>query len=257
MSRRPRSTEEVPQNLRASFAADLHGVGIEIGALANPLWLPAGASVIFADKFDYDALCARNPDVPADRIVHPEVICDAMSLEGLADASFDFLIACHLLEHVHDPIRALLAWRRVLKPGGLALCIVPDARFSFDRGRPLTSIEHLLWDFANAGTELKVLSDLGHIAECNLNMHRSLDVEGAVDLARRILRESYDTHFHVWSYESLRAQLGELIRTYGLPFALRRSACDETGEMLFLLEGTRSRTGRLNDVDSLAPRAAR
>ncbi|MBM4247241.1 MAG: class I SAM-dependent methyltransferase [Deltaproteobacteria bacterium] len=80
-----------------------------------------------------------HPDVPADRIVRPAIVCDAATLDGLASDAYDFLIACHLLEHAHDPIAALLAWHRVLKPGGRALCIVPDARFTFDRGRPRPS----------------------------------------------------------------------------------------------------------------------
>jgi len=244
-------------NLRARFAASLRGRGVEIGALASPLWLPPGASVTFVDKFDYEKLCAHNPDVPADQIRRPEVVCDTSALDGIADASCDFLIACHLLEHAHDPIRALLSWQRVLKPGGLALCIVPDARYTFDRGRPLTSLEHLLWDYANEGTEMKRLSDLAHVAECNLNIHASLTSETAVDLARTILLDSYDTHFHVWTYDAFRAQLATLIADYGLPFDVREDACDEEVEMLFLLEALPRLPSRLDHIDSLAPRAQR
>jgi SAM-dependent methyltransferase len=246
-----------PPNLRARFAAGLRGRGVEIGALASPLWLPPGASVTYVDKFDYDKLCMHNPDVPAAEICRPELVCDTATLDGLDDASCDFLIACHLLEHAHDPIRALLAWQRVLKPGGLALCIVPDARYTFDRGRPLTSLEHLLWDYANAGTELKRLSDLAHVAECNLNMHDSLDSETAVELARKILGDSYDTHFHVWTYDTFRAQLATLIADYGLPFTVRDGACDEQVEMLFLLEALPRVPGRLDRLDDVAPRAQR
>jgi SAM-dependent methyltransferase len=251
------SSSAEPPNLRLRFVSGLRGRGVEIGALASPLWLPPGAQATFVDKFDYDKLCAHNPDVPAETITRPEIVCDTATLDGLADGAYDFLIACHLLEHAHDPIRALLAWHRVLKPGGVALCIVPDARHTFDSGRPLTSLEHLLWDYANAGTELKRLSDLAHVAECNLNMHPSLDADSAVALASRILRDSYDTHFHVWTFASMRAQLEALIRDYGLPFAVRDAACDERVEMLFLLE-TRPRVpGPLDRPGEIAPRAQR
>ncbi|MFN8602778.1 MAG: methyltransferase domain-containing protein [Candidatus Binatia bacterium] len=247
-----------PPNLRARFVADLRGDGVEIGALASPLWLPPGARVTYVDKFDYDKLCSHNPDVPPERIVRPAVVCDTATLDGLADGAYDFLIACHLLEHAHDAIAALLAWHRVLKPGGRAVCIVPDARHTFDRGRPLTSLEHLLWDHANAGSELKRLSDMGHVAECNLNMHASLDADSATALAARILRDSYDTHFHVWSFESLSAQLATLIADYGLPFRVVDAACDDRVEMLFLLEATpRSPGSRLDARELLAPRAQR
>jgi len=230
-----------PVNLRARFASGLRGTGVEIGALANPLWLPPGASVTFVDKFDYDKLCSHNPDVPAETIRRPDVICDTASLDALPDAAYDFLIG----------------WHRVLKPGGLALCILPDARYTFDRGRPLTGLDHLLWDFANAGTEMKRLSDLAHIAECNLNMHASLTLEGALEVAQAILRDSYDTHFHVWTHDSFRIQLATLGTEYGLPFAVRDSACDEHLEMLFLLEALPRTPSRLDDASGVAPRALR
>lgn len=249
--------EPVPPNQRARFVADLRGQGVEIGALASPLWLPQGTRVTYVDKFDYEKLCAHNPDVPAERIVKPTVVCDTETLVGLADATYDFLIACHLLEHAHDPIAALLAWHRVLKPGGRVVCIVPDARSTFDRGRPLTSLEHLLWDHANAGTELKRLSDLAHAAECNLNMHDSLDAESAMALGVRILRDSYDTHFHVWSHDSLSSHLATLIADYGLPFRVLDSAYDGQVEMLFLLEAAERRPGPLDEPEALAPRAQR
>lgn len=234
---------------RARLAAHLRGDGIEIGPLASPLWLPPGTRVTYVDKFPWQRLCELNPDVPAEQIRHPELVCDTASLDPIPDASCDFVVACHLLEHAHDPIRALLAWHRVLRPGGLALCILPDARYTFDRGRQLTSLEHLLWDYENAGSELKRLSDLFHIAECNLNMHPTLDHASAVDLARRILDESYDTHFHVWTYQTFARQLEALIAEHGLPFAVRESACDETVEMLFLLEALPGTAGRLRPVD--------
>jgi len=248
---------DVADNLRAKFARRLRGEGVEIGALASPLWLPRGARARYVDKFDYEKLCAHNPDVPPERIRRPDVVCDTMTLDLLPDHAYDFVIACHLLEHAHDPIRALLAWHRVLKPGGLALCIVPDARYTFDRGRPLTSLDHLLWDFASAGTEMKRLSDLAHVAECNLNMHASLDARSAIELGWRILEDSYDTHFHVWTHDSLRAQLESLIADYGLPFVLLESACDEQVEMLFLLEAAPADPARFRLVDGVVPRATR
>lgn len=45
-----------------------------------------------------------------------------------ADASFDLLIANHVLEHLEDDWRALAEFRRVLRPGGRALLQVPIAR---------------------------------------------------------------------------------------------------------------------------------
>jgi hypothetical protein len=50
---------------------------------------------------------------------------DATSIP-FADASFDVLIAHHILEHIDDDARALAEFARVLRPGGFALLSVPQ-----------------------------------------------------------------------------------------------------------------------------------
>ena len=223
-------------HLRGRAANQLRGAGIEIGALHNPFPAPPTVQVKYVDKFPYEKLCAHNSDVDPKTIMKPEIVCDTASLDGVADASVDFVITCHVLEHLHNPLRAMLAWHRVLKPGGVAVCIVPDAAFTFDRGRELTTLEHLLWDLRNDGTEMKRLFDLLHIAECNLNMHAHLNADTAVDLARVIMRDSYDTHFHTWTFESFGEQLDALIDQGVLPFRVLDRATDRKNEMLFVLE---------------------
>jgi SAM-dependent methyltransferase len=47
----------------------------------------------------------------------------------LPDASFDFVIASDVLEHLADDIGALREWRRILKPGGSLLVFVPAFMF--------------------------------------------------------------------------------------------------------------------------------
>ena len=53
------------------------------------------------------------------------------SIEAMpfADASFDIVTAKHTLEHMRDPKAALAEVRRVLRPGGVAFIIVPDAQY--------------------------------------------------------------------------------------------------------------------------------
>ena len=43
------------------------------------------------------------------------------------DGEFDFLICLHVLEHVPDDLKAMQEMKRVLKPGGAALLLVPEA----------------------------------------------------------------------------------------------------------------------------------
>jgi SAM-dependent methyltransferase len=42
-----------------------------------------------------------------------------------ADASFDFVLCCHVLEHIRDEGGALRELRRMLRPGGLGVLQVP------------------------------------------------------------------------------------------------------------------------------------
>ena len=88
------------------------------------------------------------------------------------------------------------------------------------------------------GASSKTLSDLFHIAECNLNMHDALDLDGALELARTIMDETYNTHFHVWSFQTLSHHLRLLIDELGMPYSIRRAESDGHFEMAFLLEAT-------------------
>ncbi len=38
---------------------------------------------------------------------------------------YDFIIASHVLEHIANPLLALEQWKRILKPNGLIILILP------------------------------------------------------------------------------------------------------------------------------------
>lgn len=58
-----------------------------------------------------------------------------------ADASFDVVMALHMLYHVPDPARAIAEMARVLRPGGVAL-VTTNGRGHL---RELTQIEAVVW----------------------------------------------------------------------------------------------------------------
>lgn len=226
-------------NLRAAELAYLSGDGLEIGPLQKPFPLPPGSRITYVDQCDRAELARRNPDIPSHEIIAPNVVSDGHELGRIPDGAFDFVVASHVIEHLHNPLRALLEWRRVLRSQGRVLCVVPDGRFTFDAGRPFTSVEHLVWDYENDGSEHKALSDLFHIAECHLNMQaQSATATTAVDAALSIRDESNDSHFHVWSAETFGSHLRELRRDWGLPFGIVAWAADGTFEMVYVLEAT-------------------
>lgn len=75
--------------------------------------------------------------------------------------TYDGVIASHCLEHMANPLKALLEWKRVLRLGGVLLLILPHRDYAFDWGRPVTTLEHMKRDFELGTPE----SDLTHLDE--------------------------------------------------------------------------------------------
>lgn len=137
-------------------------------------------------------------------------VTDACYLEAIADASYDFVVASHVLEHIANPLRALREWKRVVKPGGVLLILVPDRRNTFDHKRPFTSFEHIESDFLTNTRE----DDLTHLDEV-LSLHDPrLDpgVGSREEFGERCLRnaEIRAMHHHVFSLEVLAAMFAHL-----------------------------------------------
>jgi SAM-dependent methyltransferase len=111
------------------------------------------------------------------------LIRDATDLAGVPDARYDFVLASHVLEHIANPIKALGEWRRVLKPAGVVVVIVPERSKTFDHRRPVTTIDHLRADVQGQMTE----ADTTHVDEV-LALHdlsRDPDAGSRDDFERR------------------------------------------------------------------------
>lgn len=128
----------------------IRGEGIEIGAQATPLRVPPGVRVRYVDCRTHEESLQTFREVSADELVKPDIVTDGFTLEAITDASQDFVVANHVLEHSPDPIFALRNWLRVLRRGGILFATVPIAELCFDRGRELTTLEHLIEDFEAA-----------------------------------------------------------------------------------------------------------
>jgi SAM-dependent methyltransferase len=88
------------------------------------------------------------------------LICEGTEI-ALEDGTYDCVIASHCLEHIANPIKALLEWKRVLRQEGLLLLILPHRDFTFDSRRPVTTMEHMRQDFEHNTPE----TDLSHFGE--------------------------------------------------------------------------------------------
>ena len=118
------------------------------------------------DVLDYAERTLWSDQAPAEIEPRRRVIAEASRLEQVPDGAYDALLASHVLEHLANPLGALGEWRRVVRPGGHILLIVPHREGTFDHRRPVTSLEHLREDAARETGE----EDLGHLQEI-LQLH--------------------------------------------------------------------------------------
>jgi len=95
-----------------------------------------------------------------------QFIVEATDLSEIGDNTYDFVLSCHSLEHVANPLRALYEWKRVVKPGGYVLLVLPNKEANFDHLRPTTPFAHLVDDLNNGVDE----RDLTHLPEI-LKLH--------------------------------------------------------------------------------------
>lgn len=200
------------------------GEGLEIGAFDLPVVTPHdpgdGGRCWFADMRSTAEL-AREFGVAAETLAPVEwVLARNEPLTARIPRRFDYVILCHVLEHVPEPIGFLADARDLLHPDGVLFLAVPDKRATLDATRPSTTIDHLLARHHH-GAHGPPLAQI-------MEFSRTWD-EGWRRLASDSPREfyawavsqfasgSFDAHCNVWQDDELFAQLDYLTRGGFLP----------------------------------------
>lgn len=194
---------------REKFLSTLQGEGLEIGALDNPVIAPH-LKIHYVDRLTREQALEHYPELKDSPLVDVDIIDDAEALASIPDQSQDFVIANHVIEHMVNPVKALLNWGRVLKPGGKLFLAVPDKHHTFDRAREKTSIEHLFLDYHSPHAE----RDFEHFREFSKHVtcgffHAYPDSEFE-KVAMDLWEKRYSIHYHVWDYDSFLAFLKRL-----------------------------------------------
>jgi hypothetical protein len=130
----------------------LKSPGVEIGAFTTPI---PGIKPIYVDRFSEYANQQTLAEYRGDSADLP-----------FHDSSLEYVATSHVIEHVANPLAAILEWYRVLRDGGIIYMVVPDRRLIFDRTRELTPVDHMIEDFRNSVTQ----SDPTHIREFSFNV---------------------------------------------------------------------------------------
>jgi SAM-dependent methyltransferase len=157
MTQRLAAVSPTPRGLLTRF---LNGSGVELGPGHHPMPVPfPGVAVRYVDRWQPEENLALFTNLEAGATFpKPDIVAnlDVDRLSALTDASQDFVIASHLLEHLADPLTQIGEIYRVLKPGAVVLVFLPDRRHTFDRKRAATPLAHLIADHRDQAT---VVSD--------------------------------------------------------------------------------------------------
>ena len=149
------------------------------------------------------------------------IFCDGSDLASVPDSSYDFILSSHNLEHFANPVKALKEWRRVLRPSGALVLVLPHYKRTFDHRRTPTSVDHMLVDFdRNVGED-----DLTHLPEI-LEKH-DISMDPGAGTPEQFHKRSLDNisnrclHHHVFDEANSRELLyrtGFHVRSMDLAF---------------------------------------
>jgi SAM-dependent methyltransferase len=164
---------------------------------------------------DVAGLHSHYPELPLEKLVPVDLIDDGETLSSQPDASADFIIANHFIEHTEDPLGTLANHLRVIRPGGVLYLAVPDRRRTFDAARAPTPVEHLVADHVEGPGR----SRRGHLEEWALLVEDVVPDEAAARIDA-LQQSNYSIHFHVWTPDEFKELLEHARTNEGLPFTL-------------------------------------
>jgi SAM-dependent methyltransferase len=186
----------------------IRGHGIEIGAFHNPFPIVnPETKITYIDKLTKAELIEQYPEIKNHAAIpETDFVENGETLYSIPDAQYDFLISSHQLEHCEIPLAAIEHQLRVVKKGGYLFYAVPDKRFTFDKDRPVTSLEHLKYEYQllklNQKEDLNA-DLLDHYVEYLLNVDKIEPLEIRTEIAKERISKGFDVHYHCWDSVSL------------------------------------------------------
>jgi len=241
---------------RPEMAKLLSGDGIELGAQDCPLDLSHSdnvTSIQQVDRYSVRDRLALFPELAgiASKMVEPDILCDiTCGLMPFPDEGLDYIVACHIIEHLPDPLRMLEECWRALRFGGRLFLALPDKDYlGMDMRRPITSLEHVVDDHRK---HIEHVED--HHLEEYLRLGEGLNIPAEPSQRQALfeLHRNRSLHVHVWNH----AAFSELLGWYNLhihdvngardglqrPFAMIASSApvqNVRSESIFVLEKRR------------------
>jgi SAM-dependent methyltransferase len=175
----------------------LSGEGIEVGALHRPLLVNKNnqkIKVSYVDRLDSESIRNAYSELSDLSLVDVDIVDNGETLQTIEDASLDFIIANHFIEHAANPLGTIRNHLRKLKNNGILFYAIPNKRKTFDKDRSLTSFEHLLRD-DQLGSEVSRLEHYREWVEKVLKINTPDEV---TDIIEKTISSGYSIHYHVW-----------------------------------------------------------
>lgn len=232
------------------------GRGLEFGPLTSPLVGRHEGAIEYVDHATAAELrrkYAADPQVDIGRIVEVDHVLDAGELPAsIPAAAYDYVVACHVFEHLPDPLGWLAQVADRLRPGGLLCLAVPDKRFTFDRLRELSRLAEWVEPFLE-GRRRPSPRSVFDAAMLSVSLPlavtwtrppkpEELRPQGAgqtawvLSLARQAAREYFDVHCSIVTPASCLSLLAEAAEVDLHPFALAGFGDTAVGSFEFYLQ---------------------
>jgi SAM-dependent methyltransferase len=177
----------------------LKGIGVEIGALHNPLPVSEHTIVKFVDRISLNELQKHYSDLDPQQMVKIDIIDNGETLSTIENNSLDFIIANHFLEHCENPIGTIRNHLKKIKHEGILYYAIPEKNFTFDKNRPLTTFYHLTSDDADS----PMVSRKDHFYEWVTIVEKNIDSIAIDNRVSGLMAMNYSIHFHVWDIETI------------------------------------------------------
>ena len=174
-------------------------VALALAAALGGGYLLARKALSPVDRMNVAELRRQYPELANEPLVETQIVDDGETLATIGEATQDFVIANHFIEHCENPLLTVRNLLRVLKGGGIVFMAVPDKRFTFDVDRPGTTLDHILRDFSE-GPEW---SKRQHYEEWTRLVNKRTDTSEVNAEVQHLIDMKYSIHFHVWSATEL------------------------------------------------------
>jgi len=229
--------EHPNEKARQRMKRYLRGSGLELGALHMPLDVKGSRveQVRYVDRMSETDLRTHYPELASLPLVTVNIIDDAETLKTVPEASQDFIIANHLIEHTQDPIGSIMCWYSKLKKGGVLYMAVPDMKSTFDKDRPLTPLNHIIEDH-ECTPEQRKERNLEAFYEWSRLVNKTPEERVEAEV-KHLVEMDYSIHYHTFTFQSMKMLLTEIQRRYcpGLILVAEEPTPASSYECIFVL----------------------